>query len=218
MTGRVRLLLADDHALMRAGLRALVESWEGVEVVAEADDGREAVALALRHRPDVVLVDIAMKGMDGLRATEEIRRADPAIRVVIVSMHGGRDFIDRALKAGASGYVLKDAAEADLEAAIRAACRGEVYLSPAVAREVVAGYVQGPEGGDKAAGLLTPRQAEVLKLIGEGRNTKEIARLLGLSAKTVEAHRGQIMERLGVHDAANLVLEAVRRGLITLDR
>lgn len=215
---KLRVLLADDHALVRAGLRSLLESWEGIEVVAEAADGGEAIALAREHGPDIVLIDIAMKDIDGLRATEEIKKDRPDTKVIIVSMHGSRDFIDHALRAGASGYVLKDAAGTELEAALRAVSRGEIYLSPAVMRKVVDGYMHGQSKDDAAANPLTPRQTEILRLIGTGRTTKEIARALDLSVKTVEAHRGQMMERLGVRDIANLLLEAVRRGLITLEK
>ncbi len=213
---KIRIVLADDHTLVRAGIRSLLETMDEVEVVAEAGNGREALELARKHGPELAVLDIGMAEMDGLQATAAIRRERPDVKVIILSMHNTGDIVEQALRAGASAYLVKDAAKTELELAVRAVMRGDVYLSPAVSRQVVAGYVKGGQAGRDAAAELTPRQHEILTLIGEGKNTKEIARLLKLSAKTVEAHRAQIMERLGVHDMANLVLEAIRRGLISV--
>ncbi|MBI3373942.1 MAG: response regulator transcription factor [Betaproteobacteria bacterium] len=213
---RIRIILADDHTLVRAGMRTLLEAIEGVDVVAEAANGRQALELTRKHRPDMVVLDIGMAEMDGLQATAAIKSELPEVRAIILSMHDSGDIVEQALRAGASAYLVKDAAITELELAVRAVSRGDVYLSPAISRQVVAGYVKGGRGERVPAGVLTPRQQEILQLLGEGRNTKEIARLLNLSGKTVEAHRAQIMERLGVRDIANLMLEAIRRGLISV--
>ena len=216
----IRVVLADDHALVRAGIRALLENIEGVAVVAEAGDGRAALRAVAEHQPDVVLMDIAMAGLNGLEATARIVREHPAVRVVILSMHANEEYVLRALQAGAIGYLLKDADTAELELAVRAAARGEAYLSPGVSRHLIADYVrrvgrdpQLVESLRHGLSLLTPRQREVLQLIAEGRTTREIARLLNISVKTVETHRAQLMERLDIHDVAGLVRYAIRAGL-----
>ncbi|ACK54070.1 MULTISPECIES: response regulator transcription factor [Thauera] len=214
----MRVLLVDDHSLVRAGIRALLGSIAGVAGIEEASSGRQAVELAATMQPDLVLMDIAMDDMDGLAATRTIAAAHPHIKVVILSMHDTGDFFEQALRCGARGYLLKDAAVAELEMAIAAVMRGDVYLSPAVSRHLVGNMLARPPEDERAASVLTPRQTEILELIGSGLGTKEIARRLDLSVKTVEAHRAQIMERLGVRDIANLLLEAARRGLITLGK
>lgn len=209
----LRVLLVDDHKLVRAGMRSLLREFEGVEVVAEASDGAEALLLAERERPDVVLMDIAMKGMNGLEAAARLRERLPATKIVILSMHTSEEYVLLALRAGAAAYLIKDSATSELELALQSVMRGEIYLSPAISRQVVEGYVQRVgEGG--AADPLTPRQREVLKRIAEGRSTKEIAYELNLSVKTVETHRAQIMERLGIRDVAGLVRYAMRAGLV----
>ncbi len=216
----IRVVLADDHALVRAGIRALLEDIEGVSVVAEASDGRAALQAVADHRPDVVLMDIAMAGLNGLEAAARFAREYPAVRVVMLSMHANEEYVLRALQAGAIGYLLKDADTAELELAVRAAARGEAYLSPAVSRHLIADYVrrvgqtpQPAESPSYSLSLLTPRQREVLQLIAEGRTTREIARLLNISVKTVETHRAQLMERLDIHDVAGLVRYAIRAGV-----
>ena len=209
----LRVLLADDHALVRAGMRSLLRDIEGVEVVGEAADGAQALALAERERPDVVLLDIAMKGMNGLEAAARFRELHPGIKVIILSMHASEEYVLQALRAGAAAYLIKDSATAELEIALRSVMRGETYLSPAISRQVVEGYVQ-RVGAGAGEDPLTPRQREVLKRIAEGRSTKEIAFDLGLSVKTVETHRAQIMERLGIRDVAGLVRYAMRTGLV----
>jgi DNA-binding NarL/FixJ family response regulator len=214
----IRVVLADDHTLVRAGIRTLVESIENVEVVGEAANGREALELVRQHLPDLVLLDIGMKGMDGLQAAAAIKQELPQIKAIILSMHSTPDVVEQALRAGASAYLVKDAAITELEIAVRAAMRGEVYLSPAVSAQVVAGYVQGDQARRLPDDALTSRQQEVLQLIGSGKSTKEIARTLGISTKTVEAHRAQIMEKLGVRNIAELMMEAVGRGLISVKR
>jgi len=209
----LRVLLADDHALVRAGMRSLLRDIESVEVVGEAADGAQALALAERERPDVVLLDIAMKGMNGLEAAARFRELHPGIKVIILSMHASEEYVLQALRAGAAAYLIKDSATAELELALRSVMRGETYLSPAISRQVVEGYVQ-RVGAGTGEDPLTPRQREVLKRIAEGRSTKEIAFDLGLSVKTVETHRAQIMERVGIRDVAGLVRYAMRTGLV----
>ena len=210
----IRVVLADDHALVRAGMRSLLGAMAQVEVVGEAASGEEALVLAEREHPDVVLMDIAMKGMTGLEAAARMRERHPDVRVVILSMHSGEEYVLRALRAGATGYLLKDAATSELELALRSVMRGESWFSPAVSRQVVEGYVQ-RVGGEAATDVLTARQREVLKLVAGGKSTKEIAFDLNLSVKTVETHRAQIMERLGIRDVAGLVRYALKTGLVS---
>jgi DNA-binding NarL/FixJ family response regulator len=212
----IRVLLADDHALVRAGIRSLLNAMDEVEVVAEASSGEEAIELVAQNQPDVVLMDIAMKGITGLEAAARMRGRNPEVRVVILSMHSGEEYVLQALRAGAAGYLLKDAATGELELALRSVMRGESWLSPAVSRQVVEGYVQ-RAGGEQAPEVLTARQREVLRLVAGGKSTKEIAFLLNLSVKTVETHRAQIMERLGIRDVAGLVRYALRTGLVPPD-
>jgi len=209
----LRVLLVDDHALVRAGIRSLLRDIEGIEVVGEAADGAEALAIAVRERPDAVLLDIAMKGMSGLETAARFRELHPGVKVLILSMHASEEYVLQALRAGVVGYLIKDSATAELELALRSVVRGETYLSPAISRQVVEGYVQrvGAGAGDDP---LTPRQREVLKRVAEGRSTKEIAFDLGLSVKTIETHRAQIMERLGIRDVAGLVRYAMRTRLV----
>ena len=212
----IRVMLADDHALVRAGIRSLLNAMADVAVVGEAASGEEALELAAREQPDVVLMDIAMKGITGLETAALMRERFPAVRVVILSMHSGEEYVLQALRAGAAGYLLKDAATGELELALRSVMRGESWLSPAVSRQVVEGYVH-RSGGDAAPEVLTARQREVLRLVAGGKSTKEIAFLLNLSVKTVETHRAQIMDRLGIRDVAGLVRYALRTGLVPPD-
>ena len=213
---RIRVLLVDDHALVRAGIRSLLGTMPNVEVVGEAAGGEEALALAETTTPDIVLMDIAMKGLSGLQAAARIRDLHRNVRVIILSMHSGEEYVMQAMRAGAVGYLLKDAATSELELALRSVIRGESWFSPAVSKQVVEGYVQ-RVGGEPAADALTARQREVLTLIATGSSTKEIAFALKLSVKTVETHRAQIMERLGIRDVAGLVRYALRAGLVPPD-
>jgi DNA-binding NarL/FixJ family response regulator len=213
----IRVLLADDHALVRAGFRALLQSLPDMEVVAEAGDGREALRLIDLHQPDVVLMDIGMPGLNGLEAAARIVEESPHIRVIILSMHATEEYVLRALRAGAVGYLLKDAGTAELELAVRAVVRGEMYLSPAVSKHVIAEYVQRVSSEPNSFEQLSPRHREILQLIAEGQTTKEIAQTLDLSVKTIETYRTQLMERLDIHDIAGLVRYAIRMGLITSD-
>jgi DNA-binding NarL/FixJ family response regulator len=219
----IRVLIADDHTLVRAGLRALLSGLPDIEVVAEAGDGRQALECIKEYQPDVALIDIAMSGLNGLEAASRAKQDFPSVRVIMVSMHANEEYVLQSLRIGADGYLLKDASAPELEIAIRAVIRGERYLSPAVSKRVVDDYlrrVSGPETGETSSGLaqLTSRQREILQLIAEGHTTQEISQLLGVSAKTVETHRAQLMERLDIHDIAGLVRFAIRTGIVSSDR
>lgn len=215
----LRVLLADDHVLVRAGLRALLATFPEVSVVAETGDGREAVELVSAVGPNIVIMDIGLPGLNGIEATARIVKEHPSVKVVILSMHANEEYIRQALQAGATGYLLKDAAPAELDLALRAVARGETYLSPAISKRVVEDYLaQAPARADAAAQVLTARQREILQLIAEGKTTKQIAALLGVSIKTVETHRADLMERLGIHDLAGLVRYALREGLARPER
>jgi DNA-binding NarL/FixJ family response regulator len=214
VTKPIRVLLADDHALVRAGIRALVQNLAGVEVVAEAVDGREALALVKQHDPDVVLMDISMAGLNGLEAAARMAKDHPNTRVIILSAHSNEEYVCQALRAGAAGYLLKDAGTAELDLAVKAVARGETYLSPAVSKHVIADYMRRVGGESGSLELLTPRQREILQLIAEGQTTKQIANTLHISVKTVETHRMQLMERLDIHDVPGLVRFAIRMRLV----
>ncbi len=213
----VRVLLVDDHALVRAGLNLLLEHMPGI-FVSEAGSGEEALEMLRRERIGLVLTDVAMKGMTGLELAERVRHEFPDVRVMILSMYDNEEYVLQALRAGASGYLLKESAPKELEVAINAVLAGETYLSPPISRQVVDNYIARTGSGQKPAQPLTPRQREILVLIGEGSSTKEIAQRLGLSVKTVETHRAQLMDRLDIHDVAGLVRYAVRVGLVSVDK
>jgi len=210
----LRVLLAEDHTLVRAGIRALLESLDGVEVVAEAADGREALRLAQAHAPDILLMDITMKELNGLEATARLAKERSATRVIILSMHADQAYVRQALQAGAAGYLLKGADLAELELALKAVTRGDTYLSPSVSKGLVGDLLNGKAPEANPLDELTLRQREVLQLVAEGKTTKEIAGRLNLSIKTVETHRAQLMERLNIHDVAGLVKFAIRVGLV----
>lgn len=214
-----RILLADDHALIRAGIRALIEDLNGYEVVGEAEDGSEAIDLADALQPDIVLLDISMKRVGGIEALHELASRSPSSKVLMLSMHTGPDMVLKALQQGAHGYLLKDSAIIELRLALEAMRRGDRYLSSAIVQPVIERAVQQAPAGTSsdASQLLTARQVEILRLIARGESTRSIASGLGLSVKTVETHRAQIMHRLKIHDVAGLALFAVREGIIQLD-
>ena len=216
----MRVLLADDHTLVRAGIRALLETLPDVEIVAEASDGREAVDLVLATKPDVALLDISMPSLNGLEVAARVAAVSPRTRLVILSMHGDPGHVAQALRAGVCGYLLKDAAVDELPVLLRAVSRGETYLSPSISRAVVDGFLQRSTLSPAAPADdgLTPRQREILQLVAEGKSSKEVAHLLDISLKTVESHRAQISDRLGIRDLAGLVRYAVRTGLVNADR
>ena len=211
----IRVLLAEDHTLVRAGLCALLKTLEGVEVVAEAGDGHQTLKRVKTHYPDLVLMDIAMPGLNGLEATIRVVKEHPHVKVIILSMHANEEYVLQSLSAGARGYLLKDSGTAELELAIRAVMKGETFLSPAVSKHVIEQYVQRQGDPQSPFHILTPRQREILQLIAEGLSTKDIARKLDLSIKTVDTHRTQLMDRLDIHEVAGLVRYAVRTGLVT---
>ncbi|MEI6669457.1 MAG: response regulator transcription factor [Acidobacteriota bacterium] len=215
----VRILLADDHALVRAGVRALLDGLHDIVVVAEAANGREALASAVALQPDVALMDIDMPELNGVEATARLKRESPRTRVIMLSMYDSDEYVWQALRAGAVGYLLKDSLPAELDIAIRAVSRGERYLSPRVSRFVIEAYVADPGGGlGDGADKLTSRQREVLQLLAEGASTKTIASRLAVSIKTVETHRSDVMRRLDIHDIPGLVRFAVRAGLVSRDK
>ncbi len=213
----IRVLLAEDHTLVRAGFRALLEKLDGILVVGEVSDGREALKVSKEIVPDVVLMDIAMPGMNGLEATSRMRQECPQTKVLMLSMYTNEEYLKEALRAGASGYLLKDADRAELELAIKRVRRGETYLTPSVAKFTLDAYCRQDDARTGPLGKLTGRQREILQLIAEGCSTKQIAQRLDLSVKTVETHRAQLMERLQIHDVPGLVRLAIRTGLVQSD-
>jgi DNA-binding NarL/FixJ family response regulator len=210
----LRILLVEDHALVRAGMKALLQKIEGTEVVADMGDGLEAVKYVQTDTPDLVLMDIAMPGLNGLDATARILRESPTTRVILLSMHANEEYLQQALQVGASGYLLKGAELAELELAIRTVAKGERYLTPAVAKYAIDAYREKTEGPVGPLAKLSMRQREILQLIAEGHTTKDIAQRLNLSVKTVETHRSQLMERLEIHDVPGLVRFAIGVGLV----
>jgi DNA-binding NarL/FixJ family response regulator len=217
MNAPIRILLAEDHALVRAGLRSLLEGMSGVEVVGEAGDGREAIELIAKLLPDVVLMDITMPGLNGLHTTVRTRTEYPSVRVIMLSMHDNEEYVWQALNAGAAGYLLKGADPTELSLAIRSVAQGGSYLSPAVSRHVVNDFVRRVGTDRSSLDRLTPRQLEIVQLIAESHTNQEIAHELDISLKTVETHRAQLMGRLDIHDVPGLVRYAIRMGLVPSD-
>jgi len=217
MTGVVRILLADDHTVMRAGLRLLLERHQNFEVVGEAADGREAVEIAAQQKPAVVVMDVAMPHLNGVEAARQILSRNPDIAIVMLSMHSDESYVLRSLKAGARAYLLKDSAEADLISAIHAIIEGRSFFSPGVRALLKEDYIYRLQkfGADDTYELLTAREREVLQLVAEGRSNKEVASLLGLSLYTVETHRTHILQKLNLHSVPELILYAVRKGIIS---
>lgn len=212
-----RVVLADDHVLIRAGLRALLHSLPNIEVVGEASDGHEAIEVIAQHQPDVVIMDIGMPGLNGVDSTRRIVKQFPGTRVVILSMHANEEYVGQALDAGAKGYLLKGAEPAELELVLKAVMRGETYLSPSIAKHLVQDYLSHRKEKTHPLPDLTSRQREVLQLIAEGCSTKDIANKLKLSVKTVDTHRSELMHRLDIHDVAGLVRFAIRTGLVSAE-
>jgi DNA-binding NarL/FixJ family response regulator len=212
---KARVLLAEDHTIVRKGLRSLLESEPSIEVVGEAADGRQAVDKTRELSPDLVLMDISMPGLNGLEATRQIRQHFPATRVLILTMHADEEYILQILQAGASGYVVKQAAPEELVAAVEAVCHGETFLSPVVSRTVLEEYRHRAEAmaGQDSLDSLTPREREVLQLIAEGRPPREIAETLYISIKTVETHRAHLMHKLNTRNTAELIRYAIRKGI-----
>jgi two-component system response regulator NreC len=214
---KIRVLLADDHNLIRAGLRRVVASQPDFIVAGEAEDGRQAVAMAEQLKPDVVVMDIGMPLLNGIEAARQIRTTQPETQIVMLSMHSDEGYVLRALKAGAKAYLLKDSAEADLARAIHAAAEGKSFFSPAVGKVLLEDYMRKMErtGAEDSYELLSPREREVLQLVAEGKSSKEVANLLDLSVYTVETHRARVMQKLNLHGIPELTLYAVRKGIIS---
>jgi DNA-binding NarL/FixJ family response regulator len=211
----IRILLADDHSLVRAGIRALLQKIANVQVVAEAENGREALELIGKFKPDIALMDIAMPELDGLTAAARVAKEFPEVRVIILSMHSDQEYVLRALRAGAKGYLLKGARTSELELAVTAVARGETYLSPAASIHVIDDVVRRASGETRPLERLTARQRQVLQLIAEGHTRKQIAQALKIRAKTVDTFRAQLMEGLDIHDVAGLVRFAISEGLVS---
>ena len=215
---KIRVFIADDHLLLREGIRSLLGKESDVEIVGEAGDGREAVGNVEQLVPDVVLMDIAMPELGGLEATQQIKQKNPQVKVLILTIHETNQYLAGMLNVGASGYVVKTTASGELTSAIRAVHHGDIYLYPSIARMLVEDYLHKVKVGDQKSSYegLTPREREILKYIAEDRKNKEIADLLGISVRTVQAHRTNLMDKLGARDRTELVKYAIRKGIINL--
>jgi DNA-binding NarL/FixJ family response regulator len=213
---KISVLLVDDHTIVRKGLRSLLDAEADIQVIGEAEDGREAVEKVGRLRPQVVVMDITMPGLNGLEATRQIKERFPQVQVVVLTMHTAEEYIFQILRAGTSGYVVKRAAPSELISAVRAAYRGESFLSPSVSRTVIQEYLRqaGALAGENSYETLTPREREVLQLLAEGHSNRRIAELLCLSVKTVQSHRANLMRKLDIHSTAELTQYAIRKGVI----
>jgi two-component system response regulator NreC len=213
---KIRVLIVDDHALVREGITALLRFYDEVEVVGEASDGREAISKSEELKPDVILMDIAMPGLGGLEATVEIKKKTPEVKVIVLSQYDDMEYVNRFLKAKVSGYLLKRAVGSELIAAIRAVARGESYLHSAIAAKVIEGFVGKKSESSDPYELLTDREKQVLKLLAEGNTHKDIATVLGISVKTAIAHHSNIMEKLELHSRSDLIKFAIQKGIIRL--
>lgn len=213
----IRVLLVDDHTIVRQGLRALLDSHEDIEVVGEAENGREAFEKTEQMIPDIVVLDITMPNLNGIEATRQIKKLNPEIKVIILTVHDNEEYVHQVLQAGASGYLLKESAVSDLVSAINAIKKGDIFLSPAISKVVVKDYIRRAEEGSEdfdSLSQLTSREREVLQLIAEGHTNRKVARLLKLSVKTVDVHRSHIKEKLQIHDTVGLIKYSIRKGLI----
>ncbi|MHB8173878.1 MAG: response regulator [Nitrospirota bacterium] len=219
MAGNIKLLIVDDHAIVRQGLRALLEAQDGLSIVAEAENGRDAVKKVRELAPDVVIMDIAMPILNGLEATRQIKRLNPAVKVLGLTMYNDDEYIFQILKSGASGYLIKESSASELISAIRAVHGGNPYFSPVISRKIMDSYLR--EAGEQKAGRepdkLTNREKEVLQLIAEGYTNNEIGNFMKISVKTVETHRAHVMNKLDLHDVAGLIKYAIKKGLVVLD-
>jgi two-component system response regulator NreC len=213
----IRILLADDHTVVRKGLRLLLESQPGFQVIADAANGRETVMLAEQHNPDVVVMDVAMPGLNGIEAARQISAKLPHTAIVFLSMHSDEGYVLKALKSGARAYLLKDSAENDLINAVKAVREGKTFFSPAISKMMIEDYVRQMQqrAVEDSYDLLTTREREILQLFAEGKNNKDVANILNLSLYTVETHRSNIFQKLNLHSSAELILYAVRKGVIS---
>jgi len=216
---KIKVVVADDHTILRQGIKALLDNQEGIEVVGEAKDGREAIKTIEELLPDVILMDIAMPGLNGLEATRRIKKKFPKTKVVVLTMHANEEYIFQILNAGADGYLVKETAFQDLISAIHAVHKGEAFMSPSISKKVMTDYIQRAQGEEKVGfDTLTTREREILQLVAEGNSNKKIAEALFISPKTVETHRAHIMDKLNIHDRAGLIKYAIRKGMINLDK
>ncbi|MBW1824675.1 MAG: response regulator transcription factor [Deltaproteobacteria bacterium] len=216
---KIKVVVADDHTILRQGIKALLDNQEGIEVVGEAKDGREAIKTIEELLPDVILMDIAMPGLNGLEATRRIKKKFPKVKVVVLTMHANEEYIFQILNAGADGYLVKETAFQDLISAINAVHKGEAFMSPSISKKVMTDYIQRAQGEEKVGfDTLTTREREILQLVAEGNSNKKIAEALFISPKTVETHRAHIMDKLNIHDRAGLIKYAIRKGMINLDK
>ena len=216
---KIKVVVADDHTILRQGIKALLNNQEEIEVVGEAKDGREAIKVIEELLPDVILMDIAMPGLNGLEATRRIKKKFPKTKVVVLTMHTNEEYIFQILNAGADGYLVKETAFQDLISAINSVHRGEAFMSPSISKKVMTDYIQRAQGEEKVGfDTLTTREREILQLVAEGNSNKKIAEVLFISPKTVETHRAHIMDKLNIHDRAGLIKYAIRKGMINLDK
>lgn len=213
----ITVILADDHGLVRAGIKELLANVSMVNVIAETGNGREALKLVKEHQPRILLLDIGMPGLNGLEVAVRVTKDYPGTSIIMLSMHANEEYVLQALRAGASGYLLKDAATSELEVAIRSVIHGKTYLSPQISRTLVKEYLDNSSAARSPLDRLTARQREILQLVAEGNTTRKIAEMLSVSVKTVETHRAQLMDRLEIHDVPGLVRCAIRCGLIQAD-
>ena len=213
----IRVVLVDDHTLVRAGIRVLIEEIDGVHVVAEASDGREALRLIAEHRPDLAFLDLTMPGLNGFQVLDQVTKRHADTRVIVLTVHDEEEYAVQALRAGAAGYLPKSAASSELELAVRTVMNKGTYISPELSKRSFLAHVNGGTQGGSPLTELTPRQHEVLRMIVAGDTTKDIALKLSISVKTVESHRAQLMERLNIHDVAGLVRYAIKMGLVKID-
>ena len=217
--GKIKVLVADDHTILRQGIKALLDNQEGIEVVGEAKDGREAIKVIEELLPDVIMMDIAMPGLNGLEATRRIKKKFPKMKVLVLTMYANEEYIFQILNAGANGYLVKETAFQDLISAIKAVYRGESFMSPSISKKVVNGYIQQARGDKKkSCEVLTHREREVLQLIAEGNSSKKIAEALFISPKTVETHRTHLMDKLNIHNRSGLIKYAIRKGMVDIDK
>lgn len=214
----IKVVVADDHTILRQGIKALLDNQAGIEVIGEAKDGREALTLIERLQPDVILMDIAMPGLNGLEATRRIKKKFPKIKVLVLTMYTNEEYVFQILQAGANGYLVKETAFQDLISAIRAVYRDEAFMSPSISKKVINRYTQrAQKTNDTTSDVLTTREREVLQLIAEGSSSKKIAEALFISPKTVETHRTHIMDKLNIHNRTDLVKYAIRKGIVDID-
>ena len=217
--GKIKVLVADDHTILRQGIKALLDNQEGIEVIGEAKDGREALEIIEETLPDVILMDIAMPGLNGLEATRRIKKKFPRMKVLVLTMYTNEEYIFQILNAGANGYLVKETAFQDLISAIKAVYKNEAFMSPSISKKVINSYIKkAQDDEEKTREILTTREREILQLIAEGNSSKKIAELLFISPKTVETHRTHIMDKLNIHNRTGLIKYAIRKGMVDVDK